>query len=198
MHDILKSMYFSKNRRRGTSAVRQRAKHPATGDGTVRPPLSAVAICTGFGAGFWPWGPGTAGSLLALAVWFALHAHLPFAALEATVTLLVVVFSALGITATRRLMPFWGSDPSRVVVDEMVGMWVALLAVPCWRQSPSEPSCWMWAVAALALFRFFDIVKPLGIRFIDSREGAFWVMADDVVAGLYAGAVMLIFHLFFT
>ena len=89
---------------------------------------------------------------------------------------LIVVFTILGTWATARLMPFWGDDPSRVVVDEMVGVWIPLLIVTCWWQ----------AVVALLLFRFFDIVKPWGIRALDRRRGAFWVMADDIVAGLYS------------
>ena len=75
---------------------------------------------------------------------------------------------------------FWGEDPSRVVVDEMVGVWSQLLIASNWKQ----------AVLALLLFRFFDIVKPLGIRTLDRRQGAFWVMADDLLAGIYAAIVL--------
>ncbi len=99
--------------------------------------------------------------------------------------LLIVVFTALGTWATQRLQPYWGEDPSRVVVDEMVGVWTPLLLAENW---------WM-ALVALVLFRFFDIVKPLGIRALDRRHGAFWVMADDLLAGVYAALVLLIIRL---
>ena len=62
----------------------------------------------------------------------------------------------------------------------MVGVWIPLLIATGWQE----------ALAALLLFRLFDIVKPLGIRALDRRKGAFWVMADDLLAGVYA-AIML-------
>lgn len=157
-----------------------------------RPPLLPVVIGTGFGAGFWPWGPGTAGAVLATVVWFALHAVSTFAVLEATIVVLILFFTLLGTWVTQRLMPFWGDDPSRVVVDEMVGVWVALLPATDWHSGQLSPDDWKLALAALLLFRFFDIVKPLGIRALDRRRGAFWVMADDLLAGLYAAVIILI------
>ncbi|MBR6190322.1 MAG: phosphatidylglycerophosphatase A [Prevotella sp.] len=152
---------------------------------THKPALLPVMIGTGFGAGFWPWGPGTAGSVVATALWFLLHAVLPLAVLQAVTVVLILLFTLLGTWATQRLMPFWGDDPSRVVVDEMVGVWVALLVAD---------DAWT-ALLALLLFRFFDIVKPLGIRALDRRRGAFWVMADDLLAGLYAAVLILLLQI---
>ncbi|MCH5302236.1 MAG: phosphatidylglycerophosphatase A [Prevotella sp.] len=143
-------------------------------------PLLPVIIGTGFGAGFWPWGPGTAGAVLATLIWLALHTVLPLWPLALVTLLLIVVFTALGTWATARLQPFWGEDPSRVVVDEMVGVWTPLLLATNWQT----------ALLALLLFRFFDILKPLGIRSLDRRQGAFWVMADDLLAGVYSAVVL--------
>lgn len=143
-------------------------------------PLFPVVIATGFGAGFWPWGPGTAGAVLATAMWLGLSYLLTPTALILTTTALILVFTLLGTWATHRLMPFWGEDPSRVVVDEMIGVWTPLLLATNWQQ----------ALAALVLFRFFDIVKPLGIRSLDHRHGAFWVMADDLLAGIYSAVIL--------
>lgn len=145
-----------------------------------RPPIIPVIIGTGFGSGFFPWGPGTAGAVVATAVWLALANVLGSVMLAAVTAGLIVVFTILGTWATHRLMPFWGSDPSRVVVDEMVGVWIPLLLA----------DDYYTAVIALLLFRFFDIVKPLGIRALDRRRGAFWVMADDLLAGVYSLAVL--------
>ena len=64
----------------------------------------------------------------------------------------------------------------------MVGVWTPLLVATGWQT----------ALAALVLFRFFDIVKPLGIRALDRRRGAFWVMADDLLAGVYSAVVLFI------
>ena len=149
-----------------------------------QPPLLPVIIGTGFGAGFWPWGPGTAGAVVATVIWWALGLVLSPVALTIVTALLIVLFTVLGTWATARLQPIWGDDPSRVVVDEMVGVWIPLLlaADPLHR-------LW-WALAALLLFRVFDIVKPLGIRQLDRRQGAFWVMADDILAGIYSAIVL--------
>ena len=145
-----------------------------------RPPLLPVIIGTGFGAGFWPWGPGTAGAVLATAIWLAMWTVMGPEALIVVTAALIVVFTLLGTWATARLQPFWGEDPSRVVVDEMVGVWIPLLLATGWKT----------ALAALILFRFFDIVKPLGIRRLDERPGAFWVMGDDIAAGIYSAIVL--------
>ena len=147
-----------------------------------RPPLLPVIIGTGFGTGFWPWGPGTAGAVLATLLWAVLHAQMSQLPLQVVTLLLILGSTIAGTWATRRLMPFWGDDPARVVIDEMAGQWVALLAA----------TQWTTALAALLLFRFFDILKPLGIRAIDRRRGAFWVMADDLLAGAYAAVIVLV------
>ena len=145
-------------------------------------PFWATMIGSGLGSGFWPWGPGTMGALLATVVWLALSLVLDAGALWVVTLALAVVFTVLGTWATSRLGPYWGEDPSRV--DEMVGVWVALL--PCPYGSVG------YALAAFVLFRFFDIVKPLGVRSLDRRRGAFWVMADDLLAGAYAAIVIIL------
>jgi len=152
-----------------------------------RPPFVPVVIGTACGAGFWPWGPGTAGAVLGTLVWLGLWSVLEFAVLEVVVAVLVVVFTLLGTWATARLMPYWGDDPSRVVIDEVVGVWVALLMA----------SDWVTAVVALLLFRVFDILKPFGIRSLDRRRGAFWVMADDLLAGVYAAVCLIPLYLIY-
>ena len=93
---------------------------------------------------------------------------------------LVIVFTFAGIWAADKLETYWGEDPSRVVVDEMVGVWIPLLAVP-------NDDKWFWyVIAAFALFRIFDIAKPLGIRRMESLKGGVGVMMDDVLAGVYS------------
>ena len=141
-------------------------------------PLLPTIIGTGFGSGFWPWGPGTAGALTGMLIWYALSFMLNSTLLFAVTLSCIVVFTIAGTWAVRRLSPFWGSDPQKVVIDEMVGVWVPLLAVPA-------SDIWL-ALASFVLFRLFDILKPLGIRTIDRRKGAFYVMADDILAGVYS------------
>ena len=141
-------------------------------------PLLPTIIGTGFGSGFWPWGPGTAGALTGMLIWYALSFMLNSTLLFAVTISCIVVFTIAGTWAVRRLSPFWGSDPQKVVIDEMVGVWVPLLAVPA-------SDIWL-ALASFVLFRLFDILKPFGIRTLDRRKGAFYVMADDILAGVYS------------
>lgn len=141
-------------------------------------PLLPTIIGTGFGSGFWQWGPGTAGALTGMLIWYALSFMLNSTLLFAVTLSCIVVFTIAGTWAVRRLSPFWGSDPQKVVIDEMVGVWVPLLAVPA-------SDIWL-ALASFVLFRLFDILKPLGIRTLDRRKGAFYVMADDILAGVYS------------
>lgn len=74
-------------------------------------------------------------------------------------------------------------DASPVVIDEVAGQWIALLAVPF---------DWRWWLAAFIAFRFFDILKPGPVRLAERLPGGFGVMADDVVAGALAAAVLLV------
>lgn len=153
-----------------------------------RPPLLPIIIGTGFGSGFWPWGPGTAGALLATVMWSVLSFFLSSFTLFFVTLALVIVLTALGTWATQRLMPFWGDDPSRVVADEMVGVWIPLLACPTLSEGGAT---WGYCIAAFVLFRLFDIFKPLGIRKIDNMKGAFYVMADDILAGIYSLIIII-------
>ena len=154
-----------------------------------RPQFIPIIIGTGFGSGFWPWGPGTAGALLATVMWAV--AGLCFGPCQQALLTMaaVIVFTVLGTWATARLAPYWGDDPKRVVVDEMVGVWIPLAACP---QLTGEGSTWAYCAAAFVLFRFFDILKPLGIRRIDRMRGAFYVMADDILAGIYSVIIIAV------
>lgn len=143
-------------------------------------------IATGFGAGYSPIAPGTAGALVACAILWGLHFVLPekFSGGWQQVhwlLLLIVVFFLLGVNSAKALEPAWGHDPSKIVVDEMVGTWIAMLGIPF---SPVN------LVAAFVLFRVFDIWKPLGIRRMEGLKRGWGVMMDDVVAGMYAGALL--------
>ena len=148
-----------------------------------RPPFLPVFIGTGFGSGFSPFAPGTAGALLASIIWIALYFLLPFSWVLWLTAALVIVFTFAGIWAADKLETYWGEDPSRVVVDEMVGVWIAFLAAP-------SGNVW-YALGAFALFRLFDIFKPLGIRRMESFPGGIGVMMDDILAGIYSFVVLI-------
>ena len=148
-----------------------------------KPSFLPVFIGTGFGSGLSPCAPGTAGALLAALIWFGLSFIVSEICLIWLTVVLVLVFTVMGIWATNRLEPCWGEDPSRVVVDEMVGVWIALLAAPSGNVG--------YALGAFALFRLFDIFKPLGIRRMESFPGGFGVMMDDILAGIYSFVVLI-------
>lgn len=136
---------------------------------------------TWFGSGWLPWAPGSWGSLAALPfAWIIMKEGGPgllaFAALA--------IF-ALGCWATdAALRETQSRDPGWIVVDEVVGQWLTLLAAP---------GSAFGYVAGFLLFRLFDIWKPWPISWADRRlEGGFGVMADDVMAAIYAMIVLLI------
>lgn len=141
-------------------------------------PLLPIIIATGFGSGFSPFAPGTAGALLATLVWLVLSSFLSFHLLWLLTAVLIVLFTFAGIWSADKLEPYWGEDPSRVVVDEMVGVWIPLLVVPVGN--------WWYVLAAFILFRLFDIFKPLGIRRMEGLKGGVGVMMDDILAGIYS------------
>ncbi|WP_024990407.1 phosphatidylglycerophosphatase A family protein [Segatella albensis] len=148
-------------------------------------PLLPVIIGTGLGSGFFPWGPGTAGSIVATLIWMILTLFFPESDTVSSITWFLIIFcSWIGMWAVDRLRPFWGEDPARIVIDEWVGVWIPLSII--------RPDDYLWAIVALVLFRFFDIVKPLGIKALDKKEGAVWVIADDILAGLYSAFSLII------
>lgn len=149
-----------------------------------QPSFFSVFIGTGFGSGYFPKAPGTAGAFVATAIWFLLSLILPFNLLWMVTAALIVVFAVLGIWAGNVLEQYWGKDPKRLVVDEMVGVWIPLLIVPA-------DNLW-YVLGAFILFRFFDILKPLGIRKMESFKGGVGVMMDDVLAGIYSLVVLFI------
>lgn len=131
----------------------------------------------GFGAGRARWAPGTWGTLVGLAV-YALLRPLPPTIYAAVVATLF----AFGVWASGRTARALGQkDPSSIVWDEIVGLLVALFMVP---------AGWGYVVAGFLLFRLFDIAKPVGIDRLQHLSGGWGIMADDVLAGVYAAMAL--------
>jgi phosphatidylglycerophosphatase A len=135
----------------------------------------ARLIAGGFGAGYAPRAPGTAGSLLALLLgallMLASPAALPLAALAATLG---------GLWAIRAARV--EGDPGWVVIDEVAGQWIAMLGL-------ARPT-WPGLLAAFLLFRLLDITKPGPIGWADRQGGAIGIMADDVIAGAAVAVIL--------
>ncbi|MBI3932855.1 MAG: phosphatidylglycerophosphatase A [Acidobacteria bacterium] len=142
-------------------------------------PLSAAAtaLATGFGSGYSPFAPGTAGSAVGLLLFWPLQALPPA---QQVVAVAVVFF--LGVAASTHVARRAGlDDPGCVVVDEVVGQWVTLLFLP-W--TPGV------ALAGFFLFRVMDVIKPYPARDLEALHGGWGIMADDLVAGIYANLLV--------
>ncbi|HEY3102626.1 MAG TPA: phosphatidylglycerophosphatase A [Pyrinomonadaceae bacterium] len=151
----------------------------------------AIATC---GVGYFPIAPGTLGSLVGVAIYlpleygtrqllakipaFVLPIDTPVLAIKSLVILgltLIGIWAASRVEARLRI-----KDPGLVVIDEVAGQMIALLSVPAFFTG------WLPVLSAFLLFRTFDIWKPYPIRRLEALESGLGIMADDVVAGVYA------------
>jgi phosphatidylglycerophosphatase A len=145
--------------------------------------MSALArvLGTWFYLGYVPKGPGTAGSLGAVAIAWALHAYAGISAVW--LALFGVLLIAPAIWAAGRMAKDTGiKDPQIVVIDEVVGQWITLAGA-----STLNAKSW---IAAFALFRLFDIWKPPPVRQLERIPGGTGIVLDDAMAGIYAALVL--------
>lgn len=143
--------------------------------------IAAKVIGTSFGFGYAPKAPGTFGALFGVFVYLILHYS--GSAVDYWLLGLIAIGTLLGTWACSILQPEWGDDPSRIVMDESVGVWITLLFMPY---------SLINVLLAFSLFRLFDIWKPLGIKKIDQgMHTPFSVMLDDIIAGIYAWLALL-------
>jgi phosphatidylglycerophosphatase A len=137
-------------------------------------------IAAGFGTGYAPLAAGTVASAAAVVTGALFLVLSPW--LLATMALLATIG---GYLAVKRASI--EGDPGWVVIDEFAGQWITMLALA----RPTIPGL----VAAFILFRLFDITKLGPVGWADRRHGAFGIMADDVIAGLIAAALLLLLRL---
>lgn len=134
--------------------------------------------------------PGTWGSLAALPMAWAIHAlGGPWLLIAAT----VISFFKGWWATDRETRGQDDHDPSEIVVDELVGQWVALwpVSVGAWAAGTDILALWPGWIAAFLGFRIFDILKPGPVGWADRRGDALGVMLDDVIAGLFAAGVVV-------
>ena len=139
-------------------------------------PLFALAVATALGAGYAPIAPGTFGSAVGLLLWLVL----PSSTLVQGIAILALfaIGSWSGSVAERH---FGRTDPGQVVVDEVAGMLVTLFLIPVG---------WAGAIGAFLLFRIADIVKPFPANRLERLPGGIGIMADDIMAGIYANVAL--------
>jgi phosphatidylglycerophosphatase A len=150
---------------------------PASLYGTLVRAL-AIVVATVAGVGYAPVASGTLGSLVALPLLPPL-AELRGWSIGLYATLLAVLVLLAVWAAGRAEAAFGGRDHSRIVIDEVVGLFVA---------GAFLPGTWSAAALAFFFFRAFDVLKPFPAGYIDGQvEGGLGVVGDDLVAGVYAG-----------
>ena len=137
-------------------------------------------LAFGLGSGAFPLAPGTMGTPAAVPIYLLMRPLPDWAYL-----LLVVFLFLLGIwlcgTTSRDLGVH---DHGGIVWDEFVGFWITMFMIP--------PQ-WYWLLLGFVLFRFFDIIKPFPIKWLDNKvKGGFGIMVDDVLAGVFAWIILII------
>ena len=136
-------------------------------------------LAAGFGAGYVPMAPGTAGTLVAIPIFLVLS-PIPFPLYELTIVAFFFFASWISGEAER----CWGrKDDPRIVIDEITGYLITMLWLP---------KTTLFIILGFFLFRFFDIVKPPPIRLLEKVKGGYGVVLDDVLAGVYANIVLQI------
>jgi phosphatidylglycerophosphatase A len=145
---------------------------------------SAELVATVFGVGFCPKAPGTAGTALAMLLFWMIRPNLTYH------LLFLVIILVLGVFASQYTDKTWGTkDSNRIVVDEVAGYAVAILFLPM---------TWYFLLAAFFLFRVFDIVKPFPIAWVEQiLPGGLGVMMDDIAAGIYTNLCLQLFIVLF-
>jgi phosphatidylglycerophosphatase A len=145
--------------------------------------VSSTVLSTWFGCGYFPWGPGTVGSIAAVAIAALLHNWLHagrFVLLALTALLFWPSVWASTQTARRLNDP----DPKCVVIDEVLGQWLTLVG--------ASALSWKGFALALALFRLFDIWKPWPVRNLEKLPEGWGIVCDDLAAGVYGALILYI------
>jgi phosphatidylglycerophosphatase A len=157
---------------------------PETAPSVDRAPLWSTLVATFFGVGRIKPGPGTWASTATVILWAFATLKIPAASRAWSTVVAAALVMLIGIPAATRVARASGlKDPQSVVIDEVAGQLVALIAVPL---------AWKTFLAGLILFRVFDILKPFPIRRLERLPEGTGIVVDDLGAGIYA---LIIMHL---
>ena len=143
-----------------------------------------LIIGQGFGSGLSPVAPGTVGSFVAASIYYFLiwDSVSSWSGIGLFLLFIIVSFY-IGIFVCSQISGD-DEDPKSFVWDEFVGMWIS-----CFPLLFIDKEIYLLFLAFF-IFRFFDIYKPLGIKSFDGKSGAFYVMIDDVIAGIYSACLI--------
>jgi phosphatidylglycerophosphatase A len=138
-----------------------------------------LALGTGLYSGLLPKAPGTAGSIAAvLIIYVFIYTDLFF-----LLPVFVLVSCLLSLWVAGYFEDIFGKDPGRMVIDEWAGQGLTFLFIPF---SGDVQSQLLILLIGFIFFRFFDILKPLGIKKLQDLPAGWGILADDLLAGLYA------------
>ncbi|KAA3615627.1 MAG: phosphatidylglycerophosphatase A [Calditrichaeota bacterium] len=138
--------------------------------------LFAFAIGSVGGIGYFPKAPGTFASAIAALLYFLINPEVY------ALTIGIIAAFILGIVFSDQVEKHSGKDPGFVVIDEFAGQWITFLLLP--------ESTVIIIISGFILFRFFDILKPLGINRLQEFKSGWGIMLDDVLAGIYANIIL--------
>ncbi len=141
----------------------------------------ARLIATFFGAGKFPIAPATFASAIVAGILFWIGPGPNGFGHSFNEMFVILALLPISVAAAHRAEKTLGHDASPIVIDEVVGQMIALWMVP---------RSWTWMLAGFLLFRLFDIWKPLGANEAQRAPGGFGIVADDVIAGIYACLVL--------
>jgi phosphatidylglycerophosphatase A len=144
----------------------------------------AKIISTFFGIGLFPLAPGTVASLVVVVLYRFFFHQISW---PLYLVLFLVIFFLGTYTSSVYARALNLKDPGKIVIDEVAGQWLALFLI-----SPD----WKWLGVSFILFRFFDIIKPLGIKKLENLPQGWGIMADDVGTGLAVNVLLQIARIF--
>ncbi len=139
-----------------------------------------VLFLTGLGSGLSPVAPGTVGSFVGALIYLFFLSHLP-----CIISLFIILF-VLGLSihfSEESLTLFGEEDSPKIVIDEIVGIWISLFCIKLSFYS---------FVEAFIIFRFFDIYKPYPVKMMDNLKGGLGVVMDDAIAGVITNILLRI------
>jgi phosphatidylglycerophosphatase A len=139
-------------------------------------------IASAAGIGYLPLAPGTWAASVAAIIWFLLNKSFPVA--YTWQTIVIILTTIAGIYCSGKLVTENEKDPAYIVIDEVSGMIITLMFIP--------PTLLNFLIG-LMLFRFFDIVKPLGIKKAEQMSKGWGIMSDDILAGIYSTIILRLF-----
>ena len=141
-------------------------------------------IATCFKVGYLPFAPGTWGSVFAILLWWVLLKDLN----TYIFGVVIIIFLLIGIVVSNIIIDQSGDhDPSHIIIDELVGQWLALFLLP---------EGFFNIAISFILFRFFDIIKPWPIRLIEKLPKGLGVMSDDLAAGFITLVLIQIINIY--